>query len=119
MQRDIRKHLFDIRQAADLLDEFTRGRNFDEYEGDPLLRSAVERQFMIVGEALYQATKLDSQLADQFTHTREIINFRHILVHGYAAIENHTVWGILQNDLPTLRRQVNDALRRRGEKAKS
>ena len=46
MQRDIRKYLFDTRQAAELLDQFTHGKTFDEYQSDPMLRSAVERQFI-------------------------------------------------------------------------
>ncbi len=113
MQRDIRKYLFDTRQAAELLDQFTHGKTFDEYQSDPMLRSAVERQFMIIGEALYQTTKIEPELTGLIAQTRQIINLRHILVHGYAAVENSTVRGILQSDLSTLRRQVNEALRGR------
>lgn len=37
--------LADIVSACDLLVEFTTGKTFNDYAADPLLRSAVERQF--------------------------------------------------------------------------
>ena len=49
MQRDPRTYLFDMRQACDLISEFTAGRTLDQYQTDALLRSAVERQFQILG----------------------------------------------------------------------
>jgi uncharacterized protein with HEPN domain len=52
MQRDPRARLWDVRQAADSIVAFIGGRSFDDYVADVMLRSAVERQFEIVGEAL-------------------------------------------------------------------
>jgi len=31
-------------------------------------------------------------------------------VHGYAVVENKTIWGILQGDLPSLYDQVKEIL---------
>ncbi len=53
--RDVRKYLFDMAEACRLIDEFIAGRSFDDYQADAMLRSAVERQLEIVGEALNQA----------------------------------------------------------------
>ena len=45
MPRDPRAWLADIVAACDLLIEFTEGKTFSDCSADPLLRSAVERQF--------------------------------------------------------------------------
>ncbi len=44
MRLEVKKYLFDIKQAADLLLRFSRGKTFAEFTADPLLRSAIERQ---------------------------------------------------------------------------
>jgi len=52
MLHDPRAWLWDVRQAADRIAAFTQGRSFADYAADLMLRSAVERQFEIAGEAL-------------------------------------------------------------------
>lgn len=44
--------LWDARRAATLIQQFVAERVLEDYLGDPMVRSAVERQFEIVGEAL-------------------------------------------------------------------
>ena len=111
MRPEALKYLYDIRQACGLLDEFIQGRTFEDYVNDALLQSAVERQFMIVGEALFQMLKVDPSFEQTITDVRRIINFRHVMVHGYATIEHRTVWGIVEKELPTLRREVDALLK--------
>jgi uncharacterized protein with HEPN domain len=111
MQPECRKYVYDIQKAGEQLALFTAGKTFADYQADSLLRSGVERQFEIVGEALSQMLKLDSTLADVITDARRIIAFRNILIHGYATVSNEVVWGIVERGLPTLRREVTDLLK--------
>lgn len=59
MQPESRKYLWDASQAADRITRFVAGRTLDQYQTDDLLRSAVERQFEIIGESLAQLRKID------------------------------------------------------------
>lgn len=96
LRLEVQKYLFDILQACDLLVEFTTGRSLTDYSTDPLLRSAVERQFEIIGEALSQALRIDSGLATRVTDTRRIVSFRNRLIHGYDSLADDIVWGVLE-----------------------
>ncbi len=107
---EVRKYLFDIAQACELLEQFIAGKTFAEYAADPMLRSAVERQFEIIGEALNRALWLDPDLATQISHTPRIIAFRNRLIHGYAAVSNEVVWGVLETNLLVLSREVEALL---------
>ena len=110
MQRDPRKFLYDIQEACRLIIEFSEGKSLCDYQEDKLLRSGIERQFMIVGEALMQALKAEPSLATRIPESRNIVGFRHLLVHGYAVVKPDVVWGILQNDVPPLLGQVEQLL---------
>jgi uncharacterized protein with HEPN domain len=110
MQLESKKYLFDIQQAAGLLTDFTRGKTFADYQGDPLLKSAVERQFEIIGEALARLARLDPQTASRISEYRRIIAFRNILIHGYAQIDERLVWGVLEAKLLTLAQEVKNLL---------
>lgn len=105
--REILKYLYDIREACDLIAEFTTGKTFDDYTVDAMLRSAVERQFEIIGEALNQAIRRDPDLGETITDTAKIIAFRNRLIHAYAAISDEVVWGVIETSLPTLRQEVS------------
>jgi uncharacterized protein with HEPN domain len=110
MRRESRKFLFDISAACRAVSDFTEGKAFGDYEGDLMLRSAVERQFEIIGEALNRLHRVDPGIAEQIPEYQRIIAFRNILIHGYAAIQNHTVWGVVEGDLPALANRIEDLL---------
>lgn len=104
------KYLWDARRAAERVARFTAGRGFDEYLADELLRSAVERQLGIVGEALAALRRVDPALAAAVPELPRIVAFRNILVHGYASVDDRLVWGVVERDLAGLRRNLERLL---------
>jgi uncharacterized protein with HEPN domain len=63
MDHDSRGWLWDVRRAADDVAEFVQGRGFADYLTDRLLRSAVERQLEIIGEALNRLAREAPEIA--------------------------------------------------------
>ena len=110
MKLESAKYLWDIRRAAGLLVEFTRGKTFADYEDDVMLRSAVERQFTIIGEAMNGLARIDEPTAGRITEYQGIISFRNALIHGYATVDNQEVWDVIDADIPTLIREVDGLL---------
>lgn len=110
MRLEAKKYLYDIRQAANLIVEFTAGKDLAAYKVDAMLRSAVERQFEIIGEALSQLRKVDASLSGQISECSRIIAFRNILIHGYADVDDRLIWNVVDIKLPVLLRQVTDLL---------
>jgi uncharacterized protein with HEPN domain len=110
MQRDPRALLWDICRAGDAVANFTRGKMLGDYKEDQLLRSAVERQLTILGEALAQLAKLSPKLAERIPERGSVVAFRNVLVHGYAAVVDELVWGTVTDDLPVLRARVAQLL---------
>jgi len=102
MPREPRAFLWDAHRAGTAIADFTRGKTFDDFARDLLLRSAVERQFEIIGESLGQLAKAHPAVAAKVPNLRRIIAFRNILVHGYTIIDRETVWRVIQESLPEL-----------------
>lgn len=111
MQLEIKKYLYDIGHAAELITQFTAGKDFSDYERDAMCRMAVERAFAIIGEALSRLAKLDAGVAKRIGEHSRIIAFRNILVHAYAEVDDRLVWDVIETKLPDLRRQAAELLR--------
>ena len=113
MEPKVKTFLFDIQQACASLRQFTSNRTFAEYQQDDLLRAGVERKLMIVGEAIYHILRLAPDFESKISQSRQIIGFRNVLVHGYFAVEDETVWGIVRNDIPVLADEVDYLLKQK------
>ena len=106
-------YLHDIVAAAAAIASFNAGRSLHDYQNDLMLRSAVERQFEILGEAMTRALKAEPGLQDRIATFRGAIDFRNVIVHDYDMLSPATVWDIAQNELPALAAATAAELARR------
>ena len=104
------KLLHDIRNCGLAIQAFVQGRTRADYEQNLMFRSAVERQFEIIGEATRRLTVVDAAFAVRIDQSSDIISFRNMIAHGYDVLDNSIVWGVIEDDLPRLMTSVNTLL---------
>jgi uncharacterized protein with HEPN domain len=109
MQHSIEMYLHDISNSIDSIYEYLgEQRNFKLYESNKLLRRAVERELEIIGEAVNRILKVDAEI--DISNSRRIVNLRNWVIHVYDNVDNVIIWGIIDKDLPLLKKQVSDLL---------
>jgi uncharacterized protein with HEPN domain len=97
-----RKLLFDALEAGHAIEEFVQNLTFSQYMADLRTRSAVERQFEILGEAFVRLRETDPEAYVQFPQAPRMIGFRNRLTHGYDTIDQEIVWDVIERHLPAL-----------------
>jgi uncharacterized protein with HEPN domain len=109
-QREVCKYIYDVVECCKRLTEFTAGKTVTDYRESAMLRSAVERQFEIIGEAVGKLLKLEPALETRISGSRRIISFRNLLIHGYADVDDDLVWGIVETQLNVLKTEIEQLL---------
>jgi len=104
------KHLYEIVEASKAIRSFTQGLDVDKYSADDRTRSAVERKFEIIGEALRRMRDEDAETFVQIESGNEIIGMQNRLIQGYDAVDDEIVLETVYNDLPKLSRCAADLL---------
>jgi len=109
MGNKAKKLLFDILTAINNIDSYIGDKKvFDEYENNPMLQDAVERNIEIIGEAMNKLLIIEPQI--NISNSRRIVDARNKIIHGYDEIENAQIWGIIINSLPILKKEVTKYL---------
>jgi uncharacterized protein with HEPN domain len=75
-----------------------------------LIRAAVEREFITIGEALNNLSRVDSDLFACIDQAERIISFRNKLTHEYDRVDDALVWGVIQKSLFPLRAICSDLI---------
>jgi len=81
LPRDARAYLADIIDSCDAITVATQGLDLVGYEGNRLVRSSVEREFIIIGEAAGALARITPEIFDAITRARRIVDFRNKLNH--------------------------------------
>ncbi len=93
--------LWDMLTAARAVESFVKGRSFEDYANDLMLRSAVERQVEIIGEAARRVST-EFQEAHPDIPWRPIQAQRHVLAHEYGEIKHDRIWRVATVHIPEL-----------------
>ena len=103
-------YLTDIVEAARAIEKFITGEDFNEFEQNEMMNSAVLQKLSVIGEA---ASKLPKEFTTRFPEIpwADIVGFRNIAVHEYFAVRWDIVWAAPTEEAPTLRKQIEKIFR--------
>ena len=106
MQLDILKYLLDIQSVISEIESIKLKANNDflVFKSDMVLRRAAERDLEIIGEAIRKILEIEPTI--EITSARNIIGLRNLISHAYDSIEPEMIWGIIQNNIPTLSSEI-------------
>lgn len=109
MDNEIKKLLKDILIAIEAIESYIGPKKvFADYERNFLLKAAVERNLITVGEAMSVILKKESDI--NISNARKIVDVRNRLAHGYDDIDDTQIWNIVINRLPLLNQEVQELL---------
>ncbi len=93
--------LWDMREAACEIAQFVKGINYEEFRSNKVLRYAIERQMLVIGEA---AGHVSSTFRDAHSEIpwHSIIAQRNILAHEYGEILVERIWRVASERIPEL-----------------
>ena len=102
MRHNILKYLLDIESVISEIESIKLKANndFSVFKTDMILRRAAERDLEIIGEAVRKILEIEPTI--EITSVKNIIGLRNLISHAYDSIEPEMIWGIIQNNIPTL-----------------
>ncbi len=95
MDVEVKTWLFDILNSINEIESFfsDRPKEFAAYQNDTKTRRAVERNIEIIGEAMNRILQMDKSI--KLSNSRQIVDTRNRIIHGYDSVSDEVIWGIL------------------------
>jgi uncharacterized protein with HEPN domain len=102
------KYILDIESIIQELEAILNHHNSDyqDFSSNFISVRAVERDLMIIGEAISKILKIDPEI--KISGAKHIIGLRNLIVHSYDSIDPTVLWRILIKDLIELKVEINE-----------
>jgi uncharacterized protein with HEPN domain len=110
MDERIEKWLFDIQMAIDEINSYFKDgeKSFSTFQQNQVLKRAIERNLEIIGEATNRILTKDPDIP--IANARKIVNLRNHIIHSYDSISDENVWAIVINNLPELKKDIDNLI---------
>jgi len=107
--KDERLYLIHIKECIERIESYIGNADKRKFLNSTLLQDAVIRNLQVLAES---TQRLSDEAKDrrQDIDWYKISGFRNILVHDYLGLDLDTVWNIVVNEMPVLKRAVEEML---------
>lgn len=97
--------LHDILECIRLLQKYTKGREFQEFQKDQAFQDSVLRRIEIIGEAVKH---LPSEMRKVYADVpwKKVAGIRDIFIHEYYRVDLKLAWEVATIEAPKLKRYI-------------
>jgi uncharacterized protein with HEPN domain len=113
MPCEITAFLFGVIDAADSAASILGGISVEAYVGLSEKRSALECEFIVIGQAASMLVRFSPEKFRCLSDGRKAIGFSNMLTHNHASVDLWTVCETALQDVPKLRRECVEISARR------
>ena len=107
MPRKVGHVIHDILEAIERVEEITRGKTFADFEASWQLRWLVQRAIEIISEA-------SRAIPEELTRRRpeipwsKVRGIGSVLRHEYSGLSNRIIWNVVVDELPRLKKAIEE-----------
>ena len=109
-KRDWKLFVEDILECIGKIEKYIERMKFEDFENDDKTTDAVVRNLEIIGEASKNIPDI-VKTRYQNVYWKGIIGLRNRIIHEYFGVDVKIVWHIIKEELPTLRKQIDEVLK--------
>lgn len=103
-------YLSDIRDAIEKIYGFVGSMSFETFSQDAKTIDAVVRNIEVIGEAARHIPE-PLRLAYPTVPWKQVVGARDKVVHEYFGIDLEVIWKTIQDDLPILKREIDQMIK--------
>lgn len=105
MEKDPQIFLEHIHESIVAIETYAQGMTREDFSKNTAMQDAILRRIEIIGEAVKNLPE-DFRNSHAEVPWRKVAGMRDVVVHEYFSIELDLVWGLLQKEVPELKRQI-------------
>ena len=102
-------YLRHILEAIEKIEHYLLNTTYKSFSANDMMIDAVVRELEIIGEA---SSKLSKEFKDNHPDVafRDATDMRNFLIHEYFGVRKEIVWETYQEDLPKVKKLIDDLL---------
>ena len=105
-----KSYVWDVVEASGDILDFISGLTWNDFSSNKMVRYAVERQLIVIGEASAHLSKEFRDITTDVPWTR-IIGLRNIIAHDYGEVLAEKIWIVATRNIQELRNTLEKFIR--------